>query len=117
MKRLFNLIALLIIAAGFFILIDPFIRQGQREHNAKQAVETFKLVAQDVKNENIADISSYIEETDDESSDDENSSSSPGKKEQIPEGVRLRASSCPLPLLSWRWPKRWPNGRRSFSRS
>ena len=88
MKRLFNLIALLIIAAGFFILIDPFIRQSQREYNAEQAVETFKLAAQDVKNENIADISSYIEETDDESSDDENSSSSPGKKEQIQEGSK-----------------------------
>ena len=76
MKRLFNLIALLIIAAGFFILIDPFIRQGQREHNAKQAVETFKLAAQDVKNENITDISSYAEEADGESSVPENSESS-----------------------------------------
>ena len=70
MKRLFNLIAFLIIAAGFFILIDPFIRQGQREHNAKQAVETFKLVAQDVKNENITDISSYAEEADGESAEE-----------------------------------------------
>ena len=94
MKRLFNLIAFLIIAAGFFILIDPFIRQGQREHNAKQAVETFKLVAQDVKNENITDISSYAEEADGESSVPENSESSVDgnswssvpAKEQVSEG-------------------------------
>jgi len=96
MKRLFNLIALLIIAAGFFILIDPFIRQAQREYNAEQAVETFKLAAQDVKNENITDISSYAEETDGESSVDENSEGSADEnsrsyvpeKEQAPEGSK-----------------------------
>ena len=96
MKRLFNLIALLIIAAGFFILIDPFIRQSQREYNAEQAVETFKLAAQDVKNENITDISSYAEETDGESSVDENSEGSADEnsrsyvpeKEQAPEGSK-----------------------------
>ena len=64
MKKIIHIIALLIIIAGFFVLIDPFIRQSQREYNAVQAVESFKkLCADDDESDNSRPEPSSAENT------------------------------------------------------